>query len=1050
MTDRRGNQTGHELDLPDGQGVGDLFNPGHSPLSGVPRSDLVDIDAEQDISDGAKVTLGSYLKDLTSGRAGTKGSQFVTPAEPGPALADYDPNASSRGGPIAGRQMQEEGRTNGTYLDVIESLDPDAARLFRTTGDGDHAGANPFLETGVSDYGSQRRVSEGLTGHTALPGIRPSGSPATAQLGNPTIGQAPEDAPVLQQKVSSILSSNRFSQVERAFVMNSEQTGTGAALQGSLGQNDRQAPELEREELTGIGEALLDRASGQASRLELANTGLPVSSTASIDLRATGAPVVPTSLLRAGRTVGGTSETSDYINLDDVLSYSVLNNDTERFTGGPLGAVSEATLNIVRVGVVKVLTYAETVRGALRAVAALEARPPSRQGLEARALRALDLPPLRVGSKETLDWHSRFILGMEEFYGVKDIRGDLLEMAPRVQTAPGYYTSVARNAMRDLPGLTNVISSVQSSLRGGSVASQAADIASSRLAAALEGVGTAATWRFIVAMVTLGDRRLLGNSVPEDRLRTRAQGQPLSWRHQIEGRAAYVLPSSLTQAGRQLSEAAGRSSQLPTVPGGKSYDARRISPDMVREIENRLEGEYVPFYFHDVRTNEIIAFHAFLSSLTDGFAANYNTTTGYGRAEDVMVYNNTKRSIGFDFHLVATSKDDHDALYWNVNKLVSMLYPQYSRGRTVVSGDQRFIQPFSQIPAASPLVRIRIGDVVKSNYSRFGLARLFGLGQDSQAFNVYAEETQANNTAAERRAQEDTDNEIERLRSEGPTEGEEVALVAPVLTSDLVNSDGDSVVSDIDTFEDILSRIRQIAGERVDALNLLNETRQERRRRLTRFRNRSRDVLPSQLKVIAATVTEVAPVEDDPEVLNVQLELKSIQTEVVEFTFVLDGTSSPKIEDLLGDYRYLRASVPIGDASGDVLTFTEGQLARILNQKRQEQAVEAPPANTTQAIRDFFDPGAGPSGNPIVRSFESSRGRGMAGFITGMTMDWADSTWEIDKGSRAPISLKISVTFSPIHDIPLGLDSDGAMRSVAYGVGRHSNALGGDPYDGSE
>ena len=1039
MTDKRGNQTGHELDLPDGQGTGDLFNPGHSPQSGAPRSGLVDIDAEQDISDGAKVTLGKYLSDLTAGRAGTKGSRFVTPAEPGPALADYDPNASSRGGPAAGRLMQEEGRTDGTYIDVVESLDPDAARLFRMTGDGDHGGANPFLETGVSDYGSQRRVSEGLTGHTALPGIRPSGSPGSAQLGNPAIGPTPGDAPVLQQKVSSILSSNRFSQVERAFVMNSERTGTGVSLQGSLGQNDRQAPELEREELTGIGGALLDRAAGQAARLELGSTGLPLSPEAPIDLRATGAPIIPASQLRAGRTVGGTSETADYTNLDDTLSYSVLNTDTERFTGGPLGVVSEATLNVVRVGIVKVLAYAETVRGALRATAALESRSPSRQGLEARVLRALDLPPLRAGGKETLDWHSRFILGMEEFYGVEDIRSDLLEIARRVQTAPGYYTSVARNAMRDLPGLTDVVSSVQSSLRGGSVTSQAADIAASRLTAALEGVGTAATWRFIVAMVTLGDRRLLGNSVLEDRLRTRAPGQPLSWRHQVEGRATYVLPSSLTQAGRQLSEASGRSSTLLTVPGGRSYEGRRFSSLEVQKIEDRLEGEYVPFYFHDVRTNEVIAFHAFLSSLTDGFAANYNSTTGYGRAEDVMVYNNTKRSIGFDFHLVATSKDDHDALYWNVNKLVSMLYPQYSRGRTVVSGDQRFIQPFSQIPTASPLVRIRIGDVVKSNYSRFGLARLFGLGQDSQAFSVSAAaESAAASEEAERLAQEDTEREVTRLRSEGPNVGEEVELRVPVQPSRLQDSNGNPITSDRIAFTGLI----QAASEGPEA-----GTQAEPRRR---SRNRGLPPPLQQLSVSSATVLEVTPIGDDPGTVAVRLELASIRADVAEGSVTLDGASSPRIGDILGEFRYLEIFVPIGDTAGDTLTFTPAQRDRVLNQKRQERGAEPPTSNSSDAVRDFFNPGTGTSGNPIVRSFESSRGRGMAGFITGMTMDWADSTWEIDKGSRAPISLKISVTFSPIHDIPLGLDSDGAMRAVAYGVGRHSNALGGDPYDGSE
>lgn len=1029
MTNRRGNQTGHELDLPPGQALGDLFNPGHAPGAGAPRPGLVDIDAEGDISDGSKVTLGRYLRDVTSGKAGSKGSQFVTPAAPGQAQANYDPNASSRGGAEEGRRMSEEGKTLGTYLDVIEALDPDAARLFRSTGQGDHGGSNPFLETAASDYGSERRVSEGLTGHTALPGVRPSGSPGQAQLGNPSVSPTPATAPVLQQKISAVLSSNRFSPAERAFVMNSERAGTGVALQGALGQHDRQASELRSTELSEIGGALLNRAAGLAPRLELEAAGLQLSPEAPIDLRATGAPVIPASSLRAGSTVpDGTSESSDYINLADTLSYSVLNTDAEPFTGGPAGVVSEATLNIVRVGIVKVLAYADAVRGALSAVTTFEARSPGRRGLSSQVLRALDIPPLRVGGKETLDWHTRFILGMEEFYGVEDIRSDLLEVAVRVRTAPGYYTSVARNAMRDLPGLTGVVSSVQTSLRGGSVTSQAAAAATSRLAASLEGVGTAATWRFIVSMVSLGDRRLQGNVIPEDRLRTRQPGQPLEWSHLSSPRSAYVLPSSLTQASALAATAGGSGPKL-TVPGGE-FAGRRLGTDDVRAIEDRLEGEYVPFYFHDVRTNEVVGFHAFLSSLTDGFAANYNSTAGYGRAEDVMVYNSTKRSIGFDFHLVATSKDDHDALYWNVNKLVSMLYPQYSRGRTVVSGDQRFIQPFSQIPTASPLVRIRIGDVVKSNYSRFGLARLFGLGQDAQAFSVSSTDVVQRNEQSERDAMAALEAVELNRREGGPQVNDEVAIVGQWSLSGFQTSEGAGLSADEAGFAAMRNFMERVfsAAEQLSPDALLVAS------------------------VKDAKVIEAAAFQDDPNLFDVLLELRALHIETGTRRVVLNESSSPTLTDALGDYRYLRLYVPIGPRAGSTLTFTASYREQILNQKRAEQGVEAPPSSTTNAVREFFNPGEGTTGNPIVRSFESSRGRGMAGFITGMSMDWADATWEIDKGSRAPISLKISVTFSPIHDIPLGLDSDGAMRAVAYGVGRHSNALGGDPYDsfGSE
>ena len=46
---------------------------------------------------------------------------------------------------------------------------------------------------------------------------------------------------------------------------------------------------------------------------------------------------------------------------------------------------------------------------------------------------------------------------------------------------------------------------------------------------------------------------------------------------------------------------------------------------------------------------------------------------------------------------------------------------------------------------------------------------------------------------------------------------------------------------------------------------------------------------------------------------------------------------------------------------------------------------------------------------------------------------------------RYPQMMKVSVSFEPIHDIPMGLDSDGMMRSVAYNVGNAARMIGHDP-----
>jgi hypothetical protein len=113
----------------------------------------------------------------------------------------------------------------------------------------------------------------------------------------------------------------------------------------------------------------------------------------------------------------------------------------------------------------------------------------------------------------------------------------------------------------------------------------------------------------------------------------------------------------------------------------------------------------------------------------------------------------------------------------------------------------------------------------------------------------------------------------------------------------------------------------------------------------------------------------------------------------------------------------------------------------------QNQEIKAVQENSTppQSLNEFLS--SGELGNPIIRSFESTRGRGLAGFITDIKFDWNESTWEIDQGKRAPKFMKINISFSPIHDIPMGLDNNGAMRSVAYNIGGLSQTIGDDPYD---
>jgi hypothetical protein len=58
-----------------------------------------------------------------------------------------------------------------------------------------------------------------------------------------------------------------------------------------------------------------------------------------------------------------------------------------------------------------------------------------------------------------------------------------------------------------------------------------------------------------------------------------------------------------------------------------------------------------------------------------------------------------------------------------------------------------------------------------------------------------------------------------------------------------------------------------------------------------------------------------------------------------------------------------------------------------------------------------------------------------------LAFDWYDKvTWEIDPGRTAPKMCKITISFSPVHDITPGIDHLGYNRAPIYGVGAAMNS----------
>ena len=251
-------------------------------------------------------------------------------------------------------------------------------------------------------------------------------------------------------------------------------------------------------------------------------------------------------------------------------------------------------------------------------------------------------------------------INVSEFTGVLPGVGELVNATINFGTAPGYYLVLVREIARDLYYMTEKISSKsESSILG-----------------ILDAIRSMKLVRFIDTCARLGivnsfsknvdatidpDKILNGviagapSSAPAglienyfqtaqarvSRSREVEGSKRLAWSHISLGytRSELVTRQSL-QAFNNFPANGGKETginALKRLRARKVFaDSGRISSDAREYHERLLDAEYMPFYFHDVRTNEILSFHAFLSALSDSFTANYTATDGFGRMDQFV------------------------------------------------------------------------------------------------------------------------------------------------------------------------------------------------------------------------------------------------------------------------------------------------------------------------------------------------------------------------------------------------------------------------------
>jgi hypothetical protein len=490
-----------------------------------------------------------------------------------------------------------------------------------------------------------------------------------------------------------------------------------------------------------------------------------------------------------------------------------------------------------------------------------------------------------------------------------------------------------------------------------------------------------------------------------------------------------------------------------------------FTKEEVKEIERVLEAQYVPFYIQDLRTNEFLNFHAFVENVSDSYSANWSDTEGYGRMDAVQVYKGTTRSIGVDFMIVATSEKDFDRVWWTINRLVTMIYPQWSKGEEIELNGQKVIQPFSQVITSSPLVRLRVGDLIASNYSRFNLARNFGLGNDDMfpsTFQTTEKDPAINNDLNEfingtdiETAGISLDIGLETMLT-NPDNG--TKNIPVVFASTVTCKQGVNFIKPTAGLHSTITIKRGTRGtvtkgkKRRDGTTIV-VVKLEKKIRVdtlaaSALSSRNPDAAAANIEYVAvnAELLYNAQKVNSNIPKPTQTDIKQYEKNVEDSTINLSKTKNAKEQAQLqmiltesqeNQQAFERASDDFSSAETKLKSDTE---TLNVQKSRLETSILLSssnfiPNNFGSPQNYFVTSENGNGGNSIIRSFEDSSGRGLAGSIRSIGFDWAEAPWETSQGSRAPIYCKVSLQFNPIHDLPMGLDYDGMPRAVPYPVG---------------
>ncbi len=909
-----------------------------------------------------------------------------------------------------------------------------------------------------------------------------------ASIGGPNPHQTPRTAATdepgetyteLSNAVSHALSFNRFSPTKGSpLVVDGAKTKLGWTLQfGNLGSYNPDAEEIPGSSLAGVGRSLLSGQTGHGVGPDLSaetaisptqnqlglGTSISLSDLHNVQRLIGAARRDVYTLLdpninddigddRATRTTLGTS-----MSIAGDQTYGVLNSHREPFEGS-FSLVLIVILQFVGVAVAGTLidlimfdflnpdvrTFDHRNRKGSELIPGKS--KPKKSGFSPDT-GALEFFQTLFGVPQNLqhDFSNSFYEGLKGFYGADPdgIGSDPIGFFKSAFDSSGYYATIVRlvsNDMFDYPEIFDLYNKQDP------------------LSATVKMFGVmrnSHTLRFIMTLVATGDQILQiqdGTRINNAKESFSRLPQAVSMGAGGSGMmmlGSVALKNLSSRFGKQKHNVYGNiiapsTTQMDaTKPlGGKQFyknylgpanggiyrhKADSFIPDDVRtKFEDILDATYCPFYFHDLRTNEIVSFHAFLTNLNDSYQANYDEVSGYGRVETGKIYKNTQRTLSITFKVCAVSPQDMDTMYLKLNRLLAMVYPQYTAGRGVDIDGKLARAPFSQIPASTPLLRVKVGDVIGSNASQLAVARLYGSleGEKSLGDADAASDISVNSGRLSLGGQS------------GKDESEKVAASDAVLIRGherIFISDGTTAHSTPFTMQEGVNH----------AINLKE--------------GGDPPVFPLQAKMESGTTTH-----EGLHVLKLKTILDANGTDVTElfnthFYEILSGRKKKESgldgKRISGDRDFDPGGSERSRAAGslklkfgiidedtdaslcvpvtDILSGPGGSFS-YYDSSNTKKAHPFIAARSTDDGLHF----TGDKVGSVVKAFQDSGGQGVPGVITSIDFgNMVENTWGIDDGYRAPITLDVTISYAVVHDIPPGLDSHGLMNSAIYGVG---------------